>query len=126
MSRIVALVISLGISSGCATAGPAGSGSAVPPTIHASGTSKDGVRPLHTPQPEYPESERESATEARVVVHYEIDEQGLVSRARAEGPAAFRRKVLETMATWRFEPALNEGLPRKSKRVASFQFRVAL
>jgi TonB family protein len=83
------------------------------------------ARPLHTPAPEYPESERASGAEARVVVHYYVDERGLVSAISTEGPPAFRQKVLEAMATWRFAPALVDGVPRRSPRKARFQFRLA-
>jgi TonB family protein len=82
------------------------------------------AKPLYTPQPEYPESERAAAAAAQVVVHHEVDERGAVTRLRAEGPPAFRQTVVEAVATWRFQPAMTQGLPRKSKRVTRFQFRV--
>jgi TonB family protein len=110
----------------CRAAGAATLVSASIPNDQQSIRLQQAAKPVQTPAPEYPESERPSGTEARVIVHFAIDERGRVSVISAEGPPAFRQKALEAVATWRFAPATVDGVPHRSEQKARFRFRVAI
>jgi TonB family protein len=132
MSRFAALLLTLGVLNGCGVAAARRADqSATVTRAPAEMRSDEGsisvlqaAKPLRTPSPQYPESERASGAEGRVVVHFEVDERGKVSVISAEGPTAFRQKALEAMTTWRFMPAMVDGVPRRSERNARFEFRV--
>ena len=143
MSRFAALLFTLGALNGCGIAAASQAdrvsasdscpGTGVATLVSASiendarsSPVRQAAQPVQTPAPEYPESERAFGTEAKVVVHFEVDERGRVSVVSAEGPPAFREKALAAMAAWRFTPATVDGVPRRSEQKAHFKFRVAI
>lgn len=63
--------------------------------------------------PEYPQHDRTSGHEGTVVLLVQIDARGCVSDAQLSEPCAFpglNRAAVRAVRSWRFEPALQDGV----------------
>jgi len=92
--------------------------------------SADGVdtppRSIQTPAPAYPRRERMRGISGFVSIRFRLDTQGQVSRIeviRNDGPDAFVRSVENTVRTWRFHPARNDGRAVDVWARKKFRFR---
>jgi periplasmic protein TonB len=80
---------------------------------------------ISTPQPPYPEQARSDGVEATVVVRFVVTETGDVTNVTVvRGHPLFDAGVLATVKGWRFKPALHEGRPIASYRVARIPFKL--
>jgi TonB family protein len=69
--------------------------------------------PLHTPKPEYTEAARKARIQGIVIVQLILDKQGRVTHAEAlrDLPMGLTESTLETVRSWRYEPATLNGKP---------------
>ena len=102
MSRCAALILTAALLCGCA-------GSANRPVQLVSGSAAA-----------YPEEARSQGLEGFVVVRYDVAADGRVVNARvvrAEPPDLFDDAALSSVRSWRFNPALADGVPQSTKGV---------
>ncbi len=74
----------------------------------------------------YPEAVKKANIEGWVVVQYGINLEGRVCNLKvvnADPALMFERMVLEYVSTWRFQPAIRNGVPETSEGLIS---RIAL
>ena len=70
----------------------------------------------------YPEDARAQGIEGLVVVRYDVAVDGRVINARvvrAEPPDVFDDAALASVRSWRFNPALADGVPRATQDIES-------
>lgn len=84
--------------------------------IQSVGKDKDNVKPpraTYTPEPEFSEEARRSGFQGIVVLGVLIDKKGQVSRIRIERPLGkgLDQQAVESVKTWRFNPATKDGEP---------------
>jgi TonB family protein len=73
-----------------------------------------GPKPVKTPGPPYPESERQTGGEGWVHVNFMIDPQGKpfeITVVESTGSKAFEKAALNAVEKWTFEPATDGGTP---------------
>ncbi len=78
-------------------------------------------------RPSYPISARQLGQEGLVVVRILINESGAVEDAEiveSRGPDSFRQAVLDVALTWRFRPALRDGVPVPVWGVKRIRFKL--
>ncbi len=116
---------------GTATAGHAAPSTApapVTPAPSAAGGVSRGARFRETPaRPDYPSIARRRGWEGRVVLRLEIGADGAVgdvSVAQSSGRTALDEAAVEGAFRWRFEPALEDGLPVASTIEKAVEFRL--
>ncbi|HZS29505.1 MAG TPA: energy transducer TonB [Candidatus Angelobacter sp.] len=70
-------------------------------------------KPVHTPDPEYSEQARRAGIAGDVLLWLVVDEQGKVVRIRVMRclGAGLDERAVQTVSTWRFEPAQRDGQP---------------
>lgn len=79
------------------------------------------------PIPEYPWAARRAGREGRVVVKVSVRPDGQVAQAevaRSSGHASLDESALETVRRWRFEPAVQAGIPVAGTTTVPITFRL--
>lgn len=72
----------------------------------------------------YPQMARLTRTEGSVVIDARIDQSGRVTDMRiVSGPAMFHQAAKESLAQWRYQPALLNGRPVTTHLYVTLQFR---
>ena len=81
-------------------------------------------RLLEASAPAYPEDLEDELVEPTVLIHCVVEADGTVSDAHPETPhdAAFDRAAVESVLTWRFEPATRGGVPIRAAVRVSVRF----
>jgi len=81
---------------------------------------------LETPQPEYTEEARRARVQGVVVVEGVVDCQGVFRDLRiVEGlPLGLNESTLETLARWRFRPAMRNGSSVSVRLRVTVEFRL--
>lgn len=72
-----------------------------------------GPKPIYTPNPDFSEQARKAKYGGSVSLAVVVDSQGRVSRVKLLRPLGMGldEKAMETVATWRFDPAMRNGQP---------------
>ena len=74
-------------------------------------------------QPGYPNAAKQARVEGTVLVQVQIDEAGIVTKAKAiKGPSELLRVCEDAAKEWRFKPAIVDGRPIKVMGVLTFNF----
>jgi len=70
-------------------------------------------KPIHTPDPEYPEEARREKISGDVLLSIVIDKQGRVVRIRVDQCAGrgLDERAVQAVSQWTFEPAMRNGEP---------------
>jgi TonB family protein len=70
-------------------------------------------RATYTPEPEFSEAARQAKFQGTVVVQIVVDKTGNVTRIRLERALGYGldERAMESVKTWRFEPATRNGQP---------------
>jgi len=111
----VVLAVGLGGLGGGAALGVPGARGGGP--VHGPGLGQPvGQMPrlLHMVKPRYPAQARLANVSGRVLVRFLVDREGLVREAsvvEATPAGPFEQSALETVARWRFKPALRRDVP---------------
>lgn len=81
---------------------------------------------LSTPAPPYPDAARSAGITGAVTVRLTIDEKGNVVDVKIlKGDPNFDAVVLETVKTWKFEPAKHQdGKPFLSTKTMKIPFKI--
>lgn len=86
------------------------------------------VQPVLLPgnaQPPYPASAKRKEIEGKVVISFDVLENGTVANLTfVSGPEEFRENVLKTVIKWRFTPAKRGGQPLKMHVTKSISFKL--
>lgn len=96
----------------------------------AAGPSRDAsyrMGAADTPLPEYPWSARRRGREGRVVIAMEVAADGVpgeLAVVESSGDAALDRAALETLARWRLDPALRDGVRVAGRLSIPIRFRL--
>jgi TonB family protein len=83
--------------------------------------------PIYKPEPPYPPEAREAKIrEATVLCWIDIDTEGKVSHVRVEKSAGHRLDEIteKTLRTWKFKPALRDGVPVPTREKVEISFRL--
>ena len=73
----------------------------------------------------YPNQARRAQVEGTVVVTFTVQRDGTVSNIRiVSGPVELAQFVAKTVATWRFQPATQGGVPVAFNKTVRIQFRL--
>ncbi len=84
------------------------------------------VKPQGRVTPVYPKELREQGITGEVVVSFIVDENGKVTSAeifRSSDPR-FNKAALDAVSQWRFEPALKDGVPVRTRVRAPLGFAI--
>jgi protein TonB len=98
---------------------------AAPPTPSPSNTSS-GAKATYRPTPKIPDELRDEAVSARAVVRFHIQADGS-TQAELLTPTSnprLNRLILNTLKTWKFSPALQNGQPVASTQDVNVQVDV--
>ena len=72
----------------------------------------------------YPQMARMTRAEGNVVIDARVDESGRVVEMRiVSGPALFHQAAKDSLAQWRYQPALLNGKPIATHLYVTIQFR---
>lgn len=75
--------------------------------------------------PQYPAAAKAAGVEGTVVVKYVVTETGAVTGVQVvRGPSELHAACIAAVQSWRFKPALRDGVPIAVSRVARFPFRI--
>jgi len=82
--------------------------------------------PIYKPEPTYSEEARRAKYQGTVALWIVVDAQGNVTDARVARPLGLGldEKALETVRTWRFKPAMRNGVPVAVRLFVKFSFRL--
>ena len=82
--------------------------------------------PVYKPEPTYTEEARKAKYQGAVVLWIVVDSQGNVTDARLAKPLGLGldEKALETVRTWKFKPALRNGVPVAVRVSVEVTFRL--
>lgn len=88
-------------------------------------TGAENPRKLESPQPPYTEAARRAGLEGEVVVWAIIDHEGhpICLRPTEGLPLGLTEMAVQTMSTWRFEPATLDGQPVPVTYLITFDFK---
>ncbi len=79
------------------------------------------------PKPDYPAAARIRGLQGRVLLHIDIAADGTpanVAVTTSSGHAILDRAAMTTVHTWRFHPAMRDGVPVESARDLPVEFRL--
>lgn len=99
---------------------PAASGKGLP------GGNEMGARAIYNPEPEIPEEYRQDEMDVLVVArfHIALDGTSKVELVTATAIPGLNQSILDTLQTWKFFPALQDGKPVASVQDVRFRFQV--
>jgi len=89
------------------------------PQAHSSSQSaRTGARAIYSPLPQIPDELRDQASQSQALVRFDIRADGTasVTLVQPTPEPALNRLILQTLRSWRFFPAMQDGKP-----VASIQ-----
>lgn len=103
---------------------------AAPAPAAATPTPTDRPTPLpgQSPAPDYPQAALRRGESGTVVVHVDVDAQGVPLDARLiqrSGSRDLDRAALEAVRNWRFQPAQSNGQPMQGSLEIPFDFKPA-
>ena len=80
---------------------------------------------IYKPEPPYPDEARQAKIEGTVKLWIDIDAEGKVSDVSVAQPAGygFDEKAAETARTWKFKPALRDGVPVPARVMVEVHLR---
>ena len=114
-----------GKGTGAGTGNGDGTGSVNGPGGHVGDTR--GIIAVNTPDPEYTISARNSRIEGQVVLLCTIDQHGNVKSAQLNGeplPLGLTENAIAKVKTWKFKPALRNGVPVEAIATITVNFRL--
>ena len=81
------------------------------------GPETSGASALYAPVPKIPDDLREDAFSAVAVAHFVVDKDGnvQVTLSKPTSNPALNQIILDTLRTWRFFPAVKDGVPVASE-----------
>ena len=84
------------------------------------------ARPIYHPDPEYTEEARSARIRGIIKFVITIGADGRVHEIKALSPLGYGldEKAAETVQSWKFEPALQDGTPIESQAVVDVSFYV--
>jgi len=84
------------------------------------------IKVAHQPAaPAYPAEAKENRIQGTVVVSITVDEKGVPIEVKAiEGPEALAPTAVDYAKAWRFEPALQKGVPVKARFKLTMPFKL--
>jgi TonB family protein len=82
--------------------------------------------PIYKPEPAYSEEARKAKYQGTVVLWIVVDAQGNVTDSRVVRPLGLGldEKAVETVRTWKFKPALRNGVPVPVRVIVEVTFRL--
>jgi TonB family protein len=82
--------------------------------------------PIYKPEPAYSEEARKAKFQGTVVLWIVVDAQGNVTDPKVVRPLGLGldEKALETVRTWKFKPALRNGVPVPVRVIVEVSFRL--
>jgi TonB family protein len=94
--------------------------------IYSVGGNVSAPIPVYKPEPTYTEEARKAKYQGAVVLWIVVDSQGNVTDARLAKPLGLGldEKALETVRTWKFKPALRNGVPVSVRATVEVSFRL--
>ena len=108
--------------------------SAPPSTHSATGQGRDttntivnsGARAIVRPMPKIPDDLREETLNAKALArfHIAVDGNVTVELAKATPNPRLNRILLDTLKTWRFTPAIKDGIPAASTEEIAININV--
>jgi TonB family protein len=84
-------------------------------------------RPIHKPEPSYTREARHDKVQGIVTLWIVVDAQGNVAEAREVSGRlgdGLDEKAIETIRTWKFRPAMREGVPVPVRVMVEVSFRL--
>jgi TonB family protein len=94
--------------------------------IYSVGGGVSAPIPIYKPEPAYSEEARKAKYQGTVVLWIVVDAQGNVSDCRVVRPLGLGldEKATETVRTWKFKPALRNGVPVPVRVIVEVSFRL--
>ncbi len=94
--------------------------------IYSVGGSVSAPIPVYKPEPTYTEEARKAKYQGTIVLWIVVDSQGNVTDCRVAKPLGLGldEKAVETVRTWKFKPALRNGVPVSVRATVEVSFRL--
>jgi len=94
--------------------------------ISSAGGGVSAPIPIYSPDPPYSEEARRAKLSGTVVVQIIVDSAGNVRDAKVTRPLGLGldEKAVETIRTWRFKPAMRDGVPVNVRMLVQVAFRI--
>ena len=96
-------------------------------TFYTPGAEVSAPVPLHAPDPPYTAQARKAKLSGTVVVQILIDAEGKVVDAKEISPRlgeGLDEKAVDTVRTWKFQPAMRKGVPVAVRMVVQVSFKL--
>jgi TonB family protein len=103
-----------------------GEGGGVGGGVYSVGGGVSEPIPIYKPDPMYSEEARKAKYQGTVVVYIIVDASGAVTDCRVVKPLGLGldEKAVETVRTWKFKPALKNGVPVPVRVMVEVSFRL--
>jgi len=97
------------------------------PSVTVPGAGISMPKAIYTPEPDYPNGARGDRANGAVLLAVDLGEDGLVKRVCLLSAARddLGRQALDTVRTWRFNPAQKDGVPIPSSLKIEVTFQIA-